>query len=63
MAPITNVKSALAVAGICGLIALAAYPIVIVPLQDRSTREAPAGGFSKGSMWSSVDAAARNKQQ
>ncbi|KAL4437313.1 hypothetical protein ABPG75_004452 [Micractinium tetrahymenae] len=62
MAPRTNLKSALAVAGICGLIALAAYPIVIVPLQDRSTREAPAGGFSKGSMWSSVDAAARSKQ-
>ena len=32
-----------------------------VPLQDRSTREAPAGGFSKGSMWSNVDSAARSK--
>jgi len=26
----TNLKSALTVAGICGLIALAAYPIVVV---------------------------------
>lgn len=30
MAPRTSIKSVLTVAGICGLVALAAYPIVIV---------------------------------
>lgn len=39
MAPITNVKSALAVAGICGLIALAAYPIVIVSVAREQVQQ------------------------
>ena len=113
----TNLKSALTVAELCGLVAAFAYPVVILsvaaaaaatataaacttpdtprlhptrqaksqpppgpcasippapallssllqlPLQDRSTREAPAGGFSKPSMWGSVDAAAKAKNQ
>ena len=32
-----------------------------LPLQDRSIREAPSGGFAKGGMWGSIDAAAKKK--
>ncbi|PRW45493.1 4-toluene sulfonate uptake permease [Chlorella sorokiniana] len=59
----SNLKSALVVGAVVGLICVAAYPIVVVPLKDRSTREAPAGGFAKGSMWKSIDAAAKAKDQ
>ena len=38
--------------------AQASYPIVILPLQDKSTRDGAiaAGGFSRGGMWKAVDA-------